>query len=74
VRQYKSLLELTNITCRWPHGRPGTDRFFFCGAPEADLERGIPYCARHMQRAYPAGVGVIALTRAPSRKALCQWR
>ena len=52
ARQYKSLLELTNITCRWPHGRPGTDRFFFCGAPEADLERGIPYCARHMQRAY----------------------
>lgn len=50
--QHKSLLELTNNTCRWPHGRPGTDRFFFCGAPEADLEHGIPYCARHMRRAY----------------------
>jgi hypothetical protein len=74
VRQYKSLLELTNITCRWPHGRPGTDRFFFCGAPEADLERGIPYCARHMQRAYPAGVGAASQKRAPSRKALYQWR
>jgi GcrA cell cycle regulator len=74
VRQYKSLLELTNVTCRWPHGRPGTDRFFFCGAPEADLERGIPYCARHMQRAYPAGVGAASQKRAPSRNALYQWR
>ncbi len=55
--QHKTLLELTNATCRWPHGRPGTGRFFFCGAPEADLERGIPYCARHMRRAYSAGVG-----------------
>lgn len=74
ARQYKSLLELTNITCRWPHGRPGTDRFFFCGAPEADLERGIPYCARHMQRAYPTGIGAASLTRAPSHKALYRWR
>ena len=53
-RQHKSLLELTNESCRWPHGRPGTDRFFFCGRPEADLELGIPYCARHMRRAYGA--------------------
>lgn len=52
--QRKTLLELTNNTCRWPHGRPGTEKFFFCGAPEADLEKGIPYCARHMRRAYPA--------------------
>jgi GcrA cell cycle regulator len=56
--QHKTLLELSNDTCRWPHGRPGTSRFFFCGAPEADLERGTPYCARHMRRAYPAGAGV----------------
>jgi GcrA cell cycle regulator len=57
--QYKTLLELTNNTCRWPHGRPGTNRFFFCGAPEADLERGIPYCARHMGRAY-RGSAIVA--------------
>jgi len=56
--QYKTLLELTNNTCRWPHGRPGTERFFFCGAPEADLERGIPYCARHMRRAYTPSIGI----------------
>ena len=74
ARQYKSLLELTNSTCRWPHGRPGTERFFFCGAPEADLERGIPYCALHMQRAYPTGVGAPSRKRAPSLKSLYQWR
>jgi GcrA cell cycle regulator len=48
--QHKTLFELTNETCRWPHGSAG--RFFFCGAPEADLLRGRPYCDRHMRRAY----------------------
>jgi GcrA cell cycle regulator len=48
----KSLLELTNDSCRWPHGRPGTANFHFCGAASADLEHGIPYCAQHMRRAY----------------------
>jgi GcrA cell cycle regulator len=48
----KSLLELTNTCCRWPIGRPGTAGFFFCGVPEADLARGMPYCARHARRAY----------------------
>jgi GcrA cell cycle regulator len=56
--QRKTLLELTNKTCRWPHGRPGTAKFFFCGAPDADLENGIPYCARHMRRAYSASASV----------------
>jgi GcrA cell cycle regulator len=51
--RHKKLLELTNNTCRWPHGRPGTEKFHFCGVPEANLERGVPYCARHMRRAYP---------------------
>jgi GcrA cell cycle regulator len=74
ARQYKSIFELTNITCRWPHGRPGSDRFFFCGAPEADLEHGIPYCPRHMQRAYPNGVSATPLTRVPGRKALYPCR
>jgi len=52
VRQHTTLFDLTNKTCRWPHGQPGTNNFFFCGALEADLEQGIPYCTRHMQRAY----------------------
>jgi GcrA cell cycle regulator len=48
----RSLLGLTNDCCRWPQGNPGSARFFFCGAPGANLERGIPYCTRHMRRAY----------------------
>ena len=48
----KSLLELTNDTCRWPHGEPGTRGFFFCGVPGADLEGGKPYCVHHARRAY----------------------
>src|SRR5271165_940941 len=45
---YKSLFELTNDCCRWPHGRPGARNFFFCGAGGADLENKRPYCAHHM--------------------------
>jgi GcrA cell cycle regulator len=56
-RRGKSLLELTNHCCRWPHGRPGTKTFFFCGADGADLERGMPYCPRHAKRAYVGGEG-----------------
>src|SRR5580704_11358119 len=48
----KTLFELTNDSCRWPHGQPGTKAFHFCGAPGADLEGGQPYCERHMRRAY----------------------
>ena len=57
--QHKTLIELTNKTCRWPHGRPGTDQFFFCGAPEADLERAFPTarstCAAPIRRARAPG-------------------
>ena len=68
----KSLLELTNKCCRWPHGQPGTKNFFFCGAPGADLENGLPYCPQHMRRAYvvlPESAG--ATRRATS---LTPWR
>jgi GcrA cell cycle regulator len=48
----KTLFELTNDSCRWPIGRPGTPGFHFCGAAGADLESGRPYCERHAKRAY----------------------
>jgi GcrA cell cycle regulator len=47
-----SVFELTNATCRWPHGEVGSKNFHFCGAAEADLEGGRPYCERHALRAY----------------------
>jgi GcrA cell cycle regulator len=67
----KTLFELANDSCRWPHGQPGTKTFHFCGAPGADLEGGRPYCERHMRRAYvgnrktaaaPAGAADPAIT------------
>ncbi|HWX83924.1 MAG TPA: GcrA family cell cycle regulator [Xanthobacteraceae bacterium] len=48
----KTLFELTNDSCRWPHGQPGTEAFHFCGAAGADLEGGRPYCDLHARRAY----------------------
>jgi GcrA cell cycle regulator len=51
-RYGKTLFDLTNRCCRWPFKRPGGDKYFFCGVEEADLENGVPYCARHMKRAY----------------------
>ncbi len=47
-----SVFELTNATCRWPHGQVGSKSFHFCGAAEADLEAGRPYCEYHALRAY----------------------
>jgi GcrA cell cycle regulator len=48
-RRRRSLLELTDDTCRWPVGDPGSARFFFCGAQAAHNK---PYCAEHCARAY----------------------
>lgn len=61
VPQRCTLEQLTNTTCRWPVGTPGTPDFFFCGHDSADLNIGIPYCRVHGARA-SAGPG-----RAPDR-------
>jgi GcrA cell cycle regulator len=42
--QRKTLLELTQHTCRWPVGDPQTPGFFFCGAEP--LNSNV-YCAHH---------------------------
>ena len=52
--QRRSLLELTEETCRWPIGDPGSPEFFFCGGQSV---AGLPYCAHHSRVAYqPANV------------------
>lgn len=58
-RQRRSLLQLSDGSCRWPVGDPSSSHFFFCGAPAA---RNKPYCAEHCARA-------VRLARAPPRKA-----
>jgi GcrA cell cycle regulator len=67
-RKGKTLFELTNSCCRWPYRRPGTERYFFCGVGEADLEGGIPYCARHMKRAYLVPPPIVLKSWAASAK------
>jgi GcrA cell cycle regulator len=51
--QRRNILELTEETCRWPIGDPGSAEFFFCGGQTAT---GLPYCGHHSRIAYqPAG-------------------
>jgi GcrA cell cycle regulator len=51
--QRRTLLELTEQTCRWPIGDPGSAEFFFCGGNTVST---LPYCAYHSRIAYqPAG-------------------
>jgi GcrA cell cycle regulator len=84
----KGLLELTNKSCRWPIGRRGKSEILFCAVPEADLARGMPYCAHHARRAYriepklianaepksvPADLPAAKAPRAPRRRRYV-WR
>ncbi len=53
IGQRRTILELTEQTCRWPIGDPGSSEFFFCGG---NTITGLPYCAYHSRVAYqPAG-------------------
>jgi GcrA cell cycle regulator len=81
VPRRKSLFELTNQCCRWPHGEPGAKNFFFCGAAGADVENGLPYCPKHMRRAYivppePGATGLAKSFSAASLRAasVTPWR
>jgi len=49
IGQRRTILELTEQTCRWPIGDPGSSDFFFCGGNTVD---GLPYCAYHARLAY----------------------
>jgi GcrA cell cycle regulator len=53
IGQRRNILELTEETCRWPIGDPGSAEFFFCGGQTVS---GLPYCSFHSRIAYqPAG-------------------
>lgn len=62
VKQRRTLLELTEDTCRWPIGDPGTAEFFFCGAKPVEyvvdvigskeIKKRFPYCNYHSRVAY----------------------
>ncbi len=44
-----TILMLSDKTCRWPLGDPGSEDFCFCGKPPKE---GAPYCPGHAQIAY----------------------
>jgi GcrA cell cycle regulator len=51
--QRRTIVDLTEDTCRWPIGDPGSTDFFFCGGQAGT---GAPYCSYHSRVAYqPAG-------------------
>ena len=52
LEQRKTLLQLTEKTCRWPVGDPGSTEFFFCGGENAERAAVL-----HLPRArrLPAG-------------------
>lgn len=50
--QRRTLIELTNVTCRFPIGETTDPDFFYCGHPSADLTKGRAYCAVHHNRAF----------------------
>lgn len=55
----KSLLDLTETSCRWPIGDPKEPDFHFCNRSKVE---GKSYCAFHCARAYD---GVPVRRRAP---------
>jgi hypothetical protein len=49
LEQRKTILELTENTCRWPVGDHHSSDFFFCGAEPLPQQ---PYCGPHCARAF----------------------
>ncbi len=45
----RTILTLTEHTCKWPIGDPGDRNFHFCGRKS---DTGIPYCTEHAAIAY----------------------
>jgi GcrA cell cycle regulator len=49
IGQRVTIMMLTEQTCRWPIGDPGSEGFTFCGRRS---DTGIPYCTAHARIAY----------------------
>ena len=47
--QRRTILTLTEATCRWPIGDPAGEDFYFCGG---SVHPGGPYCEHHTRVAY----------------------
>lgn len=47
-KERKTILQLTEKTCKWPIGNPGDPEFYFCGR---QVTPGSPYCEHHAKNA-----------------------
>lgn len=50
MEQRRTLMSLRPGECRWPFGDPGTEGFFFCGAPQMP-HACFEYCPAHFHEA-----------------------
>jgi GcrA cell cycle regulator len=50
IGQRVSIMQLTEATCHWPIGDPGSPDFAFCGGKT--VAAGMPYCGYHSRIAY----------------------
>lgn len=49
-----SIVDLTDETCKWPHGHGGEKGWNFCGHPVWNHRPpNMPYCEAHVKRALP---------------------
>lgn len=55
IEQRCTLMELTDVRCRWPCGDPKSPAFFYCGASSPEDK---PYCVYHTRVAYRPLPGV----------------
>jgi GcrA cell cycle regulator len=49
LAERRTVVTLTDSSCRWPIGDPQHDEFHFCGKGKVP---GLPYCEHHAQRAF----------------------
>lgn len=49
IHERKTIMELTESTCRWPIGDPLTGDFYYCGR---NCGEDGPYCSHHAKIAY----------------------
>jgi GcrA cell cycle regulator len=59
-----TLLELSQMRCRWPISNPGVKDFCFCGNEPV---KGLPYCLGHARIAYSRSVASVGSAAARVR-------
>lgn len=70
IEQRRTILDVGPSDCRWPYGEPGTESFFFCGAPK--FRRS--YCIMHAHISYQSRSGHVVSDDESQRRSAAQRR